>query len=374
MRCLQIHFGLTGRGGAERVALEIANTLIASGYTLTLLTFAQGEFFRREDNERLHPQSLVRVPLHLPGAVSDLILESIASRKRWIGRYDFIVNSSGILSSACVGDLVYVHFPVFLDEILNSSSTLRRGYGSALGVMGSLLHSHIKYLKPSTHLLFNSNYTLQRFVALASNFEIPVPSASQMHVVYPPVDAKLIRDFVSQRSIARHNRIVTLSRLDHSKNLELGIDLASSLGSGWEYVICGSESNPTYTHELLRRINEKGLSHRVFIRPNLSEEEKWELLASSKVYLHTRPGEHFGISIVEAMAAGLVPVSHSSGGPTEFIPSRYLFSNVQQALSCIDKAIDDSGTDQPKRLAKEALGFDREVFREKLMPFIDCRV
>ena len=44
-----------------------------------------------------------------------------------------------------------------------------------------------------------------------------------------------------------------------------------------------------------------------------------EILAKAKVYVHCAQNEHFGISIVEAMAAGCVPVVHNSGGPREIV-------------------------------------------------------
>jgi alpha-1,2-mannosyltransferase len=43
------------------------------------------------------------------------------------------------------------------------------------------------------------------------------------------------------------------------------------------------------------------------------------LLADAAVGLHCMRDEHFGISVVEYMAAGLVPVAHDSGGPREDI-------------------------------------------------------
>jgi len=39
----------------------------------------------------------------------------------------------------------------------------------------------------------------------------------------------------------------------------------------------------------------------------------------AKVGLHTMLEEHFGISIVEMMAAGLYTIAHNSGGPKEDI-------------------------------------------------------
>ena len=36
-------------------------------------------------------------------------------------------------------------------------------------------------------------------------------------------------------------------------------------------------------------------------------------------YVHCAKDEHFGITIVEAMAAGCVPIVHDSGGPIEIV-------------------------------------------------------
>ena len=40
-----------------------------------------------------------------------------------------------------------------------------------------------------------------------------------------------------------------------------------------------------------------------------------EIASKSTIFLHTMIEEHFGISIVEMMASGLIPVCHCSGGP-----------------------------------------------------------
>jgi glycosyltransferase involved in cell wall biosynthesis len=52
---------------------------------------------------------------------------------------------------------------------------------------------------------------------------------------------------------------------------------------------------------------------------NPSKETYHKFLGEAKVYLHLMKGEHFGITIVEAMSAGCVPVVHDSGGPREIV-------------------------------------------------------
>lgn len=48
---------------------------------------------------------------------------------------------------------------------------------------------------------------------------------------------------------------------------------------------------------------------------NKSFDEILKLFAQSKVAIHTMKEEHFGISIVEMMSAGLITIAHDSAGP-----------------------------------------------------------
>ena len=49
--------------------------------------------------------------------------------------------------------------------------------------------------------------------------------------------------------------------------------------------------------------------------PNRAVVELRALYGRAAVGLHTMWNEHFGIGVVELMAAGVVPVAHASGGP-----------------------------------------------------------
>jgi glycosyltransferase involved in cell wall biosynthesis len=59
-----------------------------------------------------------------------------------------------------------------------------------------------------------------------------------------------------------------------------------------------------------------------------------------KLYFNQCPGEPFGISTVEAMSAGLIPVVPDVGGQTEFVPSKYHFHTFGEAMQIICSALD----------------------------------
>lgn len=57
----------------------------------------------------------------------------------------------------------------------------------------------------------------------------------------------------------------------------------------------------------------------VEFRVNVPFEELRSVLGNAVAGLHTMVDEHFGISVVEYMASGVVPIAHDSGGPREDI-------------------------------------------------------
>jgi glycosyltransferase involved in cell wall biosynthesis len=74
-------------------------------------------------------------------------------------------------------------------------------------------------------------------------------------------------------------------------------------------------------------------------------------------------GEHFGISAVEAMAAGCVPVVNGSGGTRETIGTLgYVYGSTEECVNCIHKAL-ASGA-EPTQIAENAKRFNSANFRE----------
>jgi alpha-1,2-mannosyltransferase len=93
--------------------------------------------------------------------------------------------------------------------------------------------------------------------------------------------------------------------------------------------------------------------------PNLPYAELQGLLARAKVGLHTMWNEHFGIGIVEMMAAGVVPVAHNSGGPAlDIIEDRRtgrLATTEKEYADAMEELLLTPGA-EPRRRAMAAAG------------------
>ena len=109
--------------------------------------------------------------------------------------------------------------------------------------------------------------------------------------------------------------------------------------SNIKFAVIGRLYDKATLDRLQVEVKKLGLSDRVKFYPDLPAEQKLQMLASAKVYLHTMVGEHFGISIVEAMASGCIPVSHNSGGMVEFVPAQNRYETIGQAADKINTAI-----------------------------------
>jgi glycosyltransferase involved in cell wall biosynthesis len=87
-----------------------------------------------------------------------------------------------------------------------------------------------------------------------------------------------------------------------------------------------------YFSYLKGMVKKYGLKDYVTFEVNVEFKRLLSLMRKSKVYFHTLPGEPFGISTVEAMSAGLIPVVPDMGGHTEFVPQKYHFNTFQDAV------------------------------------------
>ena len=206
-------------------------------------------------------------------------------------------------------------------------------------------------------ILANSKFTAQA---------IKEETGINAYVLYPLV----AREISPEDRIfdgKRNNNVATVGRICHGKNLEIIPRIAKLTRSDITFTIVGLPESQEVMISLLRLIKELNVSDKVKILTNVKREKLNEILLDSKVYLHSAVNEHFGVSIVEAMALGCIPIVHDSGGPREFVSQDFRYKSIDEAAEMVEKAIEDWSPTKARRVSKYTEKFGEDNFSEKFM-------
>jgi glycosyltransferase involved in cell wall biosynthesis len=246
--------------------------------------------------------------------------------------------------------ITYCHYPLVPFYIRNGlyrrylSKFLKVGESCSSGhiITDTLIsNAHLLYNKMMTNtiILTNSEFSKRAIKLLYKNIEEPI-------VLSPPVDVETFRRAaLYSKEEERENTILVVSRFSPDKEVENAIRIAKILyekkKTHYNMIIVGNIHNRDieYLDFLRGMINGYGLKNYVKLEVGASFERLLHLMSKSKVYLHPLAGEPFGISVAEAMAAGLIPVVPHVGGNSEFVPQQYHYSSLEEAAEIIEDAL-----------------------------------
>jgi len=270
--------------------------------------------------------------------------------------YDLIINTHGDMlpyflpSFSKSNAITYCHFPLakylidskdpeyakFLRSTILSTMPTRKktSYQKYIDLART---AYIHMLKKTTVL---SNSEFSRSVILKA---FGVDSV----VLSPPVDVDFFRNMSLLSSSSSGNRkdtILVIARFHPTKKIENAIRLAKLLkerkiGSRMKIVGNLPAGTPGYLFYLKQMVDQYDLDDYVKFEINVNFSKLLKLMRESKVYLHPLVGEPFGISTVEAMSSGLIPVVPNIGGHTEFVPSKYQFRTFGEGVEAISVAL-----------------------------------
>ncbi|MDQ3947675.1 MAG: glycosyltransferase family 4 protein, partial [Thermoproteota archaeon] len=210
---------------------------------------------------------------------------------------------------------------------LGMTPAFRNGYHDAVR------SAYIKMMLNST-VLTNSEFSRK---AIFKTFGV------DSTILPPPVDVDIFHNACLASNI-RDDSILVISRFHPSKKIENAIHLAKLLRQNEVGVCMNIVGNMlpdgigyfNYLNDLVRHY---GLEDFVRFEINLRFDRLLDLMRRSKVYIHPLPGEPFGISTVEAMSAGIIPVVPDIGGHTEFVPARYHFHTYGEGVQAAAAAL-----------------------------------
>ncbi len=260
-----------------------------------------------------------------------------------------------------IGSNLYVHFQFPIEWVSSSS------------LLGKLKENRIK------KIVCNSYFT-KAFIDKKFN--------ADSDILYPPTYFK--KDYPKIDLKKKKNQILNVGRLSAFpdgglfKKQDLLIEcfkkIIDSGIKGWELVLVVSFLERD--KKLLEDLQKQAKGYPTKILENVAFEDLNKIYAESKIYwhasgfgedlkVHPERAEHFGITTVEAMINGLVPVVINAGGQKEIVRDSqdgFLFDNEMELIEKTEKLIKDESLllQIAKKARLKAEEFSTDRFGERL--------
>jgi glycosyltransferase involved in cell wall biosynthesis len=333
-----VHISLNARGGGERLAAATIKAISSMGIDVELSTL------EKPDMKLIHDAYGTNIEADLKKIRTLNIFQ-----KNRPHNYSLTVNTHGDMLPFYhnyfnkKNAITYCHYPIASHLIdcgdpdysavlqnmclLGMTPALHKRYYNAAR------SAYIKMMLNST-VLTNSDFSRK---AILKSFGV------DSTVLPPPVDVDIFRN-ACLTSNARDDSVLVISRFHPSKKIENVIHLAkllhqNELGTVMNIVGNMLPDGIGYFNYLNNLVKHYELEDFVKFEINLKFDRLLDHMRRSKVYVHPLPGEPFGISTVEAMSAGIIPVVPDIGGHTEFVPAKYQFHTYGQGVESVASAL-----------------------------------
>lgn len=180
-------------------------------------------------------------------------------------------------------------------------------------------------------------------------------------VVYPPVDLEPFK----RVKRAEGGYFLYLGRLDPHKRVDLIIQTFNQLGLPLKVAGIGRQAN--YLRKIAKR--------QVEVLGEVNEEEKVKLLAGAKALVLAAEDEDFGLTAVEAQAAGTPVIALRKGGYLETVvegKTGIFFDELtEESLTDVIHRFNDSNRFNLKDLRKNAEKFSQERFKDQILELVE---
>ena len=370
MKANVIHGDFNPCGGAERLSLITMQALLEIGIDFDLTTLKSPHISKLQNT---YGKNLVSVMEKINKINVINIMEELRQQQKEDHEdynYDITINTNGDAApyyhSSFSKDnaITYCHFPstkyhiesenieylktdLGMTERSNVFSD-NKNYEDINNPIDCKTKLQFSRRKECFDILRYGYWNLMRNSTVITNSEFSrraIVNAFGMNNIYilsPPIDIETFRNVASMSNgdDERNDIVLVISRIAPHKKIENAIKLAkilkdNKIGKGMKIVGNLYDYFFDYYSELKHMVLDLGLTDYITFEINASLAKLLYIIGESRVYFHPMVGDHFGMAVVEAMAAGLIPVVPNEGGPTEFVPREYQFNTIEQAAEII---------------------------------------
>ena len=372
MKANVIHGDFNPCGGAERLSLTTMQALLERGIDFDLTTLKSPDITKLENS---YGKNLVSVMKNIKKINVINIIEELRKQQQQVKdhedyNYDITINTNGDAapyyhpSFSKDNVITYCHFPSTKYHIESENiEYLKTDLGMTERSNNfSEINDH-KYMnnpkncktilqfsrrKEYFEILKYGYWNLMKNSTVITNSEfsrreiVNALGLDNIYILSPPIDIETFRNvaLTTNEDDETNDIILVISRIAPHKKIENAIKLAkilkdNNIGKGMKIVGNLYYYFFDFYSEIKQMVLDLGLTDYITFEINASLEKLLSIIRQSRVYFHPMIGEHFGMAVLEAMAAGLIPVVPNQGGVTEFVPQKYQFNTIEHAAEII---------------------------------------
>ena len=351
---------LVGFGGAERVTYELHRL------------FPQAPIYTSQfdpDKVSLFNEADIRTGWlnKLPGALKKFlpVLRAWYFSHLDLSDYDVVISASGAeAKSVKTGEstihIAYIHSPTHYYWIRYDEYLSHPGFPKGLNW---LAHLGLRLLvNPMRRWDFHAAQKPNYLIANSTHIQAMIKKYYKRDsvVIFPPVDVDRFK--LPAEPTLRHG-FVAAGRQTPYKRIDLAVAACSQLNVPLIVIGTGPE------HRKLERIAGRS----VIFLSNVNDSEIVQHFQTATALLFPTNIEDFGVTGVEAMAAGTPVIAYKKGGPLDYVIPRKtgLFFDKQDIKSLV-KAIGDFEPSQydSQKIAESAQRFSVAEFRHNVLDFM----
>lgn len=352
------------KGGVLQVVISMIKTLNGLGVKPVVFTFSNK--LSKQDIERNYGAHLdfeireIFIDIKMPYEWH-LVWFNVVSNF-YVKGYDLVINTN---NTSCLtrhsNVITYIHFPRKYRVFSNLKSIHDRRLGKKslwdykqdLFYLSRYLHRRYGSFLPTEKVLANSKFTK---AAIKSVYDV---RGKDIEVIYPSIQTNDMRGRVGKKNI-----VLSLGRFEPLKKQIKQIHLAKQL-PGLEFYLCGFVQDKEYLNKCVKEVEALGLKNVNFF-PDVSFSKLQSMFEIAEFFIHTTEKEPFGITVIEAVKYGCIPIVHNSGGTLETVPNEMCrFEDLESVLSKFQKLQQLEAVEKDtivEQLQNNLLKFDEKNF------------